>query len=185
MPQPCDPQRRSLAPRLALRRPTCCLQIAGVVSEWAHVERTMALMFSCAMGEHVFTSDGQVHAFRDWAAVAVMSTLETLHARVQVIRAALLPRLTPQLVQQWEGLEKELRARAKERNTVAHTAWSISDEYPNDLILETREGRVFRYSERDFADILDRMCEARQLTESFLGAIQAAIRDGSVQLPAR
>ena len=166
-------------------RQACALQIATIVYEWAHVEQTLTMMFSSAMGAHQFDADGTVHTFRDWTALAVMSTLDSLHARIQVVRAALIPRLTKNLLDDWERLERDIRGRARDRNLVAHSPWTISDEFPEDLLHSDQQGRVFRYSEQDFRDIMERIVATKKNTIAFMVQLLECVRTGTVQLPVR
>jgi hypothetical protein len=178
MPQPVDPKRRHHPRRFALSRPECAVLIATAVLEWAHVERALSTMFSVAITPQTVDATGQVSTSRLWTAVAVMSEMDSLHMRIKIIKRTLVSLLPDDLSNQWDGLEKQLRARAKERNTLAHGLWSFADEYPADLLLEEEDGRVLRYTKKDFEDVVTRICDLNSEVYAFLLRIQEHMRSG-------
>lgn len=178
MPQPCDPQRRLFPSKLTLLRPGCAAQLSAAVVEWAHVERVLSRMLRTAMGPQGIESVPGTAGLGSWVASGVMSTLDSTHAKLLVIQAVLVPLLPEGLAQLWTDLEKEYRACAKQRNLIAHTAWTISDEFPDDLIREDSKGRISRYTARDFSEVGDRISELRKSLERFLSDLVAASEAG-------
>ena len=183
MPQPVDPQRRYHPRRFALQRPKCAVLISTAVLEWAHVERALSTMFSVAITPQTVDTSGSVTTSRLWTAVAVMSEMESLHMRLKIVKRTLISLVPDDLAAQWEGLEKQLRARARERNTLAHGIWSYADEYPDDLLLEEDDGRVLRYTPKDFEDVVTRICDLNGEVCGFLSRIQDYVRSGRFSPP--
>ena len=102
--------------------------------------------------------------------------------RLKIVEKALIPLLPDALQVRWTELEKTLRKRARERNLAAHASWALSELHPNDLIAEDEKGVTMRYTERDFADILDRISDVYVETHNFMQAVFAAQRDGSARV---
>lgn len=183
MPQPVSLQSLFKPRRAVLQRSACAMQIATIVGEWAYVEDMLTLMFSASMGSHTIDSNGSAQVNRNWTALVIMRELESIHMRLRVVENTLVPLLPPELKNQWEALEKTLRKRAKERNLAAHASWGLSDQYPNDLILEDDQGQYFRYTSQDFEDIVERIGAAYTETDAFKDAVLAAQRAGTARIP--
>jgi hypothetical protein len=162
-----------------LARPACALQIAAIVGEWAYVEDMLASMFSQAMGSRLL-DNGDLAALRDRTALLTMQELDSIAIRLRIVEVTLIPLVPEALARQWKEIEKSLRARARERNLIAHASWGVHNEYPNDLILQTRDGRYMRYTEHDFADILNRISSVYVATYDFLLRVYEAKRSGSM-----
>lgn len=175
MPQPV-PSPGAKPRRGILSRPACAIQIAAILSEWAYVEDILTLMFSAATGSHTLEPDGAASINRNWTALVTMKELDSVHMRLRIVGKTLVPQLSPELQERWKALEKELRARARERNLVAHASWSFLDAFPADVILEDESGRSLRYSESDLVAILDRLSAAYVATHDFMLAVLAAQR---------
>jgi hypothetical protein len=182
MPQPVTLQTSSKPRRAVLLRPACAIQIAAIVGEWAYVEDMLTLMFSASMGSHTLDAQGAASVNRNWTALVTMQELESIHMRLKIVEKALIPLLPDALQVRWAELEKTLRKRARERNLAAHASWALSDLYPNDLIVEDEKGQAMRYTERDLADILNRISSAYIETHDFMQAVLAAQRDGSARI---
>ena len=183
MPQPITANTSSKPRHAVLTRPLCALQIAAIVCEWAYVEDMLTLMFSAAMGSHTLREDGGSNVNRNWTALVAMRELESIHTRLKIVEKTLIPLLPDALQIRWQSLEKVIRSRARERNLVAHASWALVDEYPQDLILEDSAGKYFRYSEKDFVDILGRISNVNIETYQFMEAVLAGQRDGTVNIP--
>lgn len=182
MPQPVNLQTFSKPRRAVLMRPACAVQIAAIVGEWAYVEDMLALMFSASMGSHTVGADGAASVNRNWTALVAMRELESIHTRLKIVEKTLIPLLPDTLQARWIDLEKTLRSRSRERNVAAHASWALSDLHPNDLILENDKGQTVRYTEKDFAGILDRVSDAYVDTHDFMQAVLAAQRDGTARV---
>lgn len=182
MPQPVTLDSSSKPRHALLSRPACAIQIAAIVGEWAYVEDSLSLMFSGAMGPHRKLDDGSVSLDRNWTALVAMREIDSIHMRLKIVEKTLIPLLPAALRARWEELEKGIRARARERNLVAHASWSLSDRYPADVIFETDVGQMMRYTERDFAEILERITAINVQTHEFLQAVLEAQRNGTARL---
>jgi hypothetical protein len=182
MPQPCDPKRRTWPAKLSLQRPDCALQLSAVVVEWAHVERVMTRLMSTAMGPDALDRVAGTVALGSWVAAGVMSSLESTNSRLRVVKTVLIPLLPPELAERWENIEKEYRACGQQRNIVAHSAWSLSDEYPDDLLRQDSRGRTFRHTASDFSEIADRVYQLRMTLEAFLSDLIACAAEGKCGL---
>jgi len=181
MPQPVSLQTYSKPRRAVLSRPACALQIAAIVGEWAYVQDNLTLLFSATMGTHTLTPDGAASINRNWTALVTMQELESIHMRLKIVEKVFIPLLPEELQTRWTALEKSLRSRARERNTAAHASWALSDQHPDDLILENEKGQTIRYTARDFIDILERISATYIETHDFMHAVLAAQRDGSAR----
>lgn len=182
MPQPVSLQTSSKPRRAVLQRPACALQIAAIVGEWAYVEDMLTLMFSASMGSHTLDDRGATSVNRNWTALVTMQELESVHMRLKIVEKVLIPLLPDALQLRWAELDKTLRKRARERNFAAHASWAVSDLYPNDLIVEDENGQTIRYTERDLANILDRISSVYVEMHDFMRAVLAAQRDGSARI---
>lgn len=178
MPQPCDPKQRTWPRKLTLARQACALELSAAVVEWAHVERVMTRLLQGAMGGGVLDRVPGTANLGSWVATGVMSNLDSTHQRLLIIQAVLTPLLPPDLVQRWEGLEKEIRACARQRNLLAHSAWALTDEFPDDLVREDQSGKITRHTARDFADVGERIWNLRQALEQFFLELFEAARQG-------
>lgn len=183
MPQPVDLQTWSKPRRAVLQRPACAVQIAAIVGEWAYVEEMLTLMFSASMGSHTIDQNGSAHVNRNWTALVTMRELDSIHMRLRVVEETLVPLLPLELAEQWAALERVLRKRARERNLAAHASWGLSDQHPQDLILENDQGQTIRYTEQDFVDIVERIGAAYSDTDAFMKAVLAAQRAGTARIP--
>src|SRR5688500_909608 len=93
MPQPLTPRQSEgtywNVDTLA-ERPECALGVARVASAWAFLEFELAHVFMQATGEFELRDDGAVELVGQPLAVAALSPLESLTAKLDVIAAGLL-----------------------------------------------------------------------------------------------
>jgi hypothetical protein len=179
MPQPVN--LNSTGGQDVLTRPKCLIQIAAVVCYWAYVEDSLALMFSASMGSHTLSAGGGAQVTRNWPALVAMQELTSIHMRLNIIEKALVPLLPQDLQGLWRELKRDLLAGATERNTCAHTAWTTNIDYPEDLISPERDGSYMRYSEKDFAQILEHIKAINFETHELLRKVLAAQREGTAR----
>ena len=144
------------------------MQIASIVYEWAHVEGALTFLLSSAMGKVDRVGASTVQP--DWISHQVMETLESLRTRLDVISAVLVPHLTDDLLERWSGplrdgnrlagISRQVRKASMRRNIAVHSAWSVSDLFPSDLIRSETDGTVSRYTASDFAEIHQQVLHA-------------------------
>ena len=170
MPQPTTIPGGAKPHRFLLQRIQHAARIAAIASQWTEVEVRMAELLASAFGSSTKDQAGAHHINRNWLALSAIKEAETIRVRLKIIDAtlgAILKENNSSLLQEWESLKIELNRRGRERNEVVHGRWSIADEYPNDLILEMRNGNYMRYTVKDFDDILDRVISVWQQCYAF------------------
>ena len=180
MPQPVDVSGAK-PHRQLLQRPELAAHIAAIAAQWTSVEERMAELLSAAFGHSTKDDLGAHSISRNWVALTAIRETETNRVRLKIIDAtlgAILKDRAADLFAEWEEIRDELNKRGRERNKVVHGNWSLSDEYPDDLILETPRGARFRYTLKDFQDILDRIVIAWQQCYAFQLRILDAKLDG-------
>ena len=167
MPQPIKPKAGASAfsaPECLLQRPKLAALIGTIVAEWAFIDRTLAFIFNVTTSDHPLPN--QYHQI-DPVAAAVFDTLVTFPAKIAVVKSVLNLRASDELKEEFEEICAEIRNRSKERNTVVHASWSISDQYPDDLITFKTDGSWIKYTEKDLLDILARTIEIRNKANDF------------------
>ena len=112
-------------------------------------------MYSVATAKVEIAGDN-VRFVSEPTAVAAMSALESLSARLDVIENA-LKRVLRGLSAEFETLRIAIRKCASGRNEVVHANWGVSPRYPADAIRIVEGIRYIKYTQRDFEDIVHRI----------------------------
>lgn len=162
MPQPV--RKKGFAchayPKCVLERPKLAALIGTIAAEWGYIDECLVHLYERSITDTLYT---------DAVAVAVFETLSSLHLKTQLIAKVLKMRLPAAIATEFETtITPSLRNAARERAEILHGAWSVSDHYPDDLILKTSEGPFMRYTEKDLAAVLDRIIPVRNATNNFL-----------------
>jgi len=124
MPQPLRDPKASTnwAPYALDNRPALAAAIGRVAAVWATMEARMAMI----LGE----------AFQHEAdrALDMITAIVDIHLRMEQLGVALSPLFTDELREEFEGLQKEVRSRARERGRIIHGVWGVSAELPDKLL---------------------------------------------------
>lgn len=176
MPQPVPESVRfdtSWGPKSLEERPECALGVAKVASSWAFLEFWLIEMFFSATGEIEFFEDDEPALIGHPLAVAALSSLESLTAKLDVISAGLEAYLPSKTVE-FDQLRTGIRACARERNRIVHAVWGTNQHYPNDVIrVETFTDKHMRYTPKDFDDTVERITIQWKKVEEFDAACRA------------
>lgn len=162
-----------------MSRPAVSAAITAVMAEWTWVERGMASMVGNAFGFSVDPRAGWALMQTNPTVLAMIQTAETIRARFALMDATIGKLLhgTP-LMPRWEAFKKDAQNRSRERNRLAHAAWMISDDFPDDLIeFDTKKDRLVRWTEKDVLECLSRMLATRKEAHDLLVAIVEALHD--------
>lgn len=159
MPQPMKPKIGQIfddAPRLLETRSACAIKMALVALAWVSIESALTRWFSWAVSEPEQTAADTYSLRANEAFKAALTSIENLHLRIVVIRAAMQKRFNASQAEQFELLAQELRTRAGERNIVVHSHWTFTDNYPDDVLL-LQDDRWIRYTAKDFELMVQRL----------------------------
>ena len=108
-----------------LERPRCAALIGAIVGEAAHIDRVLLQLFgSLVSGSWSL----------DPVAPVVFEEVTALDPRLELIAAVLARRYPGDLGLEFHKLKRKVRKGVGWRNRVAHTAWHVSGQYPEDLI---------------------------------------------------
>ena len=169
MPQPVN-QPGAKPHKLMLERPNLGARIAAIAAQWTQVEIRMAELLAAAFGSSEVTEDGAHMISRNWIALTAIREVSNIRGRMDIMDATLgsvLDQNNSTLFPEWTALKEDLFKRGRERNDVVHGDWSISDQYPDDIILEERKGRYMRYTAQDLDNMLDRIVAVWQRCYAF------------------
>jgi hypothetical protein len=99
----------------------------------------------------------------------MFGVVDNLRARLELVEAVLRANgLDARAKEFRDSLAPKVRARSRERASVAHALWRITDALPDDVLLETSSGYA-RYDARDFDDIARRCGETAGELMEFRG----------------
>lgn len=161
-------------PKMLLEKPALSAGIGLVISEWAQLEEHLIDLFKFSL----FGMNG------DRAAGEVVNiawdSLESTHTRLNILLAVANGRFTVDQHKYFEEVIcKEVRARAKERNRIAHGRWGANAKYPDEIILLSHNDEPMRYSIKDFEDIADRMIDTSNKIATFLLGVVGKLSQSS------
>jgi hypothetical protein len=112
-------------PKQLLERPRCAALIGAIVGEAAHIDRVLLQLFgSLISGSRSF----------DPVAPVVFEEVTALDPRLELVAAVLARRHPGNLGLEFHKLKRKVRKGVGWRNRVAHAAWHLSEQYPEDLI---------------------------------------------------
>jgi len=174
MPQPYTPlegAKLERGYRILEKRPACAIKIALVGAAWSDVEFFLVLAAGQATATvHYVEPDGRAGGQAGAVAWATINALESLNAKVSVIRAILGVSITPALCEEFEALVPAIRKAAGMRNDIVHCGWNISDAYPHDILSPTgKTPRYLRYREGDLEAIATRIASVADRVNAFSG----------------
>lgn len=167
MPESTIPQAGAsvlAAPKSLLHRPKLAALIGTIVAEWSYIEQSLAYIFNVAAAGKPSPIGG--HSI-DPIASAIFDTLVGFPARISVVKSVIKLRASDELKNEFNALHNKMLKRSKERNTIAHACWNISDQYPDDLVTFDIDGSWIIYTEKDLSDILERTVEIRNQVNDF------------------
>lgn len=125
MPQPLRraPKSISFNTDQLPNRPELATLLTAALAEWAKTEGALGFLFGAAL---------EISYSR---AASTLSSIVNFTARLEVVKtAATNAPISAELLEKVESLTLRLRARAGERNLLAHGIWAVSDEYPDKLL---------------------------------------------------
>jgi hypothetical protein len=176
MPQPYDGPVNWAAEAI-LQRPALAIKVAAVSAAWSMVEHDLEFFYAFLMSK--WTDEVPDNEFVPTHPVALLtfSTLQTLNAKLDLLRSLGEWALTSdQASHLRDVLIPRIRARAKERNIVAHGVWGVDAGLPDRLILIKTFGSNSAYNEADFDAIRTRittvLSEIRQFEQSVMASVQ-------------
>lgn len=155
MPQPLYPQPPEgsfvYQPKLlAEQRPQHAAGIGAVTSEWAFLEEQLVKTLAYSIFAHSAEGGGQV-------ARTMLGAIDSMTLRLEIVEEILKTRIPAEEHKFFvETLKQEIRSRAGERNYVCHSIWYVDDKYL-DYVITRIDGRYFKYSVKDFSNIVDRI----------------------------
>ncbi len=169
-------------------RAACAVQIAMVMSQWAGLEEVLGYLFAFGMQDQLRREGMRDLLPFDPTAQAVMDELDSIHARLKIVRRALIDRLPKDEQVTWAALEKRVAQDAKIRNKVAHTDWGASEKFPGSVLRKTSQVEAELWTEQDFRSANARIRETRAELMRFwsaLGNHAASTTDGRASPPAQ
>ncbi|MCK1676638.1 hypothetical protein [Bradyrhizobium sp. 150] len=117
-------------------RPDHMAAIGLVAGEWSALEGHLSSIVS--LGLFTFSQD---EAAAGPIVAKILTSIDSIEKRLDVIRKLLQPRIGAELLKQFtDDIAPAIRKRAKERNLVVHGYWGIAPEHPNHLVLSPRGG---------------------------------------------
>ena len=174
MPQPVpfkqDAQGFRSFPRVLLERQRLAALIGAIAAEWGYIDHMLVQIFDAAVSH-----PGGKYRHVNPVNVAVFETLGALRPKLDIIERVLRMRVPKPIADKFVQMRKDIRKSAGERAFYVHASWSISDDFPNDLIITSGQGNV-RYQEHDFLQTLDRMVAMRLTVHNFYMGVQASIK---------
>ncbi|WP_147307440.1 hypothetical protein [Mesorhizobium denitrificans] len=88
-------------------------------------------------------------------ALLAMRKLSSNPSRIELMNKRVAPRLPPHLVSRWQQIVPLIEECARERNTVVHGDWWLSDLYPDGLILQDKQWQLTLYEVQCFEYVLE------------------------------
>ena len=146
------------------------------------VEFNLAALVAGVFGTSTPTTDGGYSISQNFIAKTAVAGAETIRTKLKFVDATFgtIAKGT-RFEAHWEQTKGDLNKRSRERNGVVHGKWSISDEYPDDLILTKTDGSDHRYSTSDLDGILNRITAMRIGTHEFLVDVLRAAENGELR----
>lgn len=132
MPQPIKLKHFGLpiGPAALAARPDLALHIAYIAAIWSKIELILAATLGVMLGASYKPSMTMYFALRS--------------AREDALDAVAMSELSGENLARFKAIKKELKARAKQRNTVIHALWTCSPKYPDALLMHEIDEFTFR-----------------------------------------
>ena len=158
MPQPADVRSYSRPNQAVLQRPALAALIGAIAAEWTQVEAGLVALIAGAFGATSTHTDGGYSINNNWVAHAAIAKSETIRVRLKILDATFGELVRGTSVEAaWIQLRADLEGRSKERNKIVHGIWVLAEDFPDDVLLAEEGGRLLRYTEADFKDVLARI----------------------------
>lgn len=151
-------------PRVILERPRLAALLGAIAAEWGDVDNIFSDIFNLATFA-TFIPIG-AHSRSTLSSAIFDQSFTSYRAKIDVLKRVLAIRYAKIFYDEFENLTNDLRRKAQERNRLVHAGWKICDKYPADL-LQIRDERWIRYTERDFTNALDSSVLIRNALNDF------------------
>ncbi len=174
MPQPIPPGKKinfNFDRTAVLKRPTLAPYIASIAMHWNEIEAHLAIFLAALLG-------GQ----EAQTVMKIFLALQTDGGRKTTMDTVAKLKLSPDDLERFQEIQRDIGGRYSERNKAIHGAWGISSDYPDELLwydprestaafpaliatasraewvslMETVNKNIRIYRESDFTDILGR-----------------------------
>ncbi|WP_372785003.1 hypothetical protein [Phenylobacterium sp.] len=181
MPQPTDVNGSSWGLMELAKRPDCLIGIGLVAAQWSSLEYALADLFEMANADVVrYPADDRYEETTvfsvDASHGAVIDAVESLRARVSMIRAKIRLRGGGALASEFDVLVRDIRRRAGERATIVHGRWGIHSAHPDDLLLRRgRDEPLMRYTAQDFRNTAERIQALETKVRAFSKRCEVAL----------
>ena len=162
------------AQNVARAEPVCMAMVGAVAVRWTEVETSLEVLLATALAPAWLHSGGGVGTEINWVARVAMKQAETIRTRLKLIESMIVPLIRgSRFESNWREIEKQLRARSKERNEIVHAEWKIASELPGKIIRSN--GSVWeQWGVADFKAVLSRFHKLAMAIAAFQMAIGEA-----------
>lgn len=150
--------------KVILERPKLAALLGAISAEWGDIDNLFSDIFNLITFAK-FIPIG-AHSRSALSSAVFDQSFTSYIAKIEVIKRVLDIRYSKSVLDEFNKLSIDLRAKAKERNKLVHGAWQVCDKYPADLI-QIRDQTWIRYTERDFNDVLERSVLIRNALNDF------------------
>jgi hypothetical protein len=154
-----------------------------VVAEWAYIEEDVQILYAFLMSRWSQQMPGQNFSPGHPLAYLTFETLQTLQHRLTLLNALAKWALSADHAAEVDQLVIKIRARAKERNTVAHGKWGVADDQPEGIILLPTFGQQLVYKPKDFDQTCDRITELHMEISRFTYRLSAHVASHGWRAP--
>lgn len=151
------------SPRLMRERPELAMLVAEIVAEFAYIDRMQSHLVENAMGErgHGFVKSDEIGA-------AILEEIPNTQNRIKVVKKILSHTVPPELVEECHAIAKQLLSIAPVRNRIVHAYWALTDDFPDDLVINEPNGTRLRCTASDLEKILEDILRLRGLLHDFV-----------------
>ena len=152
-------------PKIILERPKLAALLGAISAEWGDIDTLFSEIFNLITFAE-FIPIG-AHSRSALSSAVFDQSFTSYKAKIEVIKRILKIRYSEDIFHIFEKLTTELINKANQRNILIHCTWQICDKYPEELI-QIKNQKWIRYTERDFNDTLDRSVLIRNTLQDFL-----------------
>lgn len=164
MPFPIKPGSAARrGPKIILERPKIAALIGAIAAEWGDVDELLLCIFNYL----TFAKPIPVGAHSSSPlSAAIFGKFVSTGNKCEMIDSLLALR-APSKRDEFALIKSDLLSKSRERGTLVHSAWSVCDDYPEDLIFFGKNGEWIKYTEKCFSASLDRFSAVRASTQDF------------------
>lgn len=173
MPGPHKGPSVTYAPGIVGERPEAAMALGVAVSSWGYIENDIEWLYAFLMARWSEKMPAGTFMPAHPVAILTFQTLQTQNQRLSLLEALAKWALPADKAKEVADVIPSIRQRAKERNTIAHGLWGISDQRPKDLILVRRFDTNLVYSAVDFGQVTERIADLHMTMQR----LTAALRD--------